>query len=206
MHVYKRQWQYDVRVQLITHRKRKRAPLLSFILDFHIPVSSGRAALLHDSLLGDTRVLSHSSSPLHYCTVCKRLHRDVGAQAALGEHADSALISKNRWNTSTGAALEEEERWEYDVRSAAQTWLVGDVSKVKMLSFFRLLNMDMPLRRGKEAPAVPVPLFDHIRNLPFRCKFEQRWSQSDRHNGKSNLWMWLILNSRCETSSCIYLP
>lgn len=29
-------------------------------------------------------------------SVCKRLCSDVGAQAALGEHADSALLSKNR--------------------------------------------------------------------------------------------------------------
>lgn len=32
----------------------------------------------------------------HYCSVCERLRGDVGAQAALGEHADAALISKNR--------------------------------------------------------------------------------------------------------------
>lgn len=82
----------------------------------------------------ERQVSSHSSSPLSlllYCTiVCERLRSDVGAQAALGEHADSALISKNRWNASTGAALEEERR-EYDAWSAAQKWLVGDVSTVK---------------------------------------------------------------------------
>lgn len=111
----------------------------------------------------------------HYCSVCARLRSDVGAQAALGEHADSALAPKNRWNAAPFEGMrscfrgEEEERWEYDARSASRKRLVSDVRMVKTpSSFFRMLNMDMLLKGGWEVPAVPVPLSDHIRAIQMQ--------------------------------------
>lgn len=53
----------------------------------------------------------------------EHLRRDVGAQAVLGENANSALISKNRRGTPAGAASEEGEQQENN----AQKWRVGDV-------------------------------------------------------------------------------
>lgn len=53
----------------------------------------------------------------------EHLRRDVGAQAAMGENANSALTPKNRRETPAGAASEEEaERQENN----AQKWRVGD--------------------------------------------------------------------------------
>lgn len=82
---------------------------------------------LHDSLRGEPRVapLVLSSTSV----LSEHLRRDVGAQAALGEDANSALISKNSRETPAGAASEEEEQQENN----AQKWRVGDVRNVIIL-------------------------------------------------------------------------
>lgn len=68
-------------------------------------------------------VLSSTTVPSEH------LRRDVGAQATLGENANSALNSKNRRETPAGAASEEEEQQENN----AQKWRVGDVRNAIIL-------------------------------------------------------------------------
>lgn len=122
-----------------------------------------------DELLHDCSVECRPTHPLlfHYCSlcVCERPRIDVGAQAALGEHTDSAHISKNRWNESPRLEpLRRRRDKSTMLGAAAQKWLVGDVSMVKTpSSFFRILNMDIKWGKKEEAPAVPVLLSDHIR-------------------------------------------
>lgn len=88
------------------HRKRKWciAVLHSLVLNLRDAVRVWTTALLHDSLRGETRysmtaewsVIPLILSAFTTLCVCERPRFDVGAQAALGEHADSAHISKNR--------------------------------------------------------------------------------------------------------------
>lgn len=84
-------------------------------------------------------------------------------------------------------------------------------------SFFRILNMDMVVRRkkkGKGAPAVPVPLSDHIRAPPFRCKCEQRWYslrsalwhtnlEENIHFGSALCNLWMISYQSIRDLQCI---
>lgn len=95
-------------------------PLHSFILYLHKAVSVGTSPPLHDSVRGEPRVapLVLSSTTV----LSEHLRRDVGAQAAMGENANSALTPKNRRETPAGAASEEEEQQENN----AQKWRVGD--------------------------------------------------------------------------------
>lgn len=97
----------------------------------------------HDSVRGELQ--SRPPLVLSSTTVLsEHLRRDVGAQAAMGEDANSALTPKNRRETPAGAASEEEEQQENN----AQKWRVGDDRNAIIL--LPKLNMDMLLRRGLE--------------------------------------------------------
>lgn len=88
-------------------------------------LSVGTSAPLHDSVHGEPTVAPLSSTT----ALSEHLRRDVGAQAALAENANSALVSKNRRETPAGAASEEEEQQENN----AQKWRVGDVRNAIIL-------------------------------------------------------------------------
>lgn len=74
----------------------------------------------------------------------EHLRSDVGAQAALGENADSALVSKNRRETPRLELLQRR-------RNDTSTMLKSGVSVMSAMPsrLFRSLNMDMLGRRGR---------------------------------------------------------
>lgn len=116
------------------------APFLSFILCLREAVGVGTSTPLHDWVRGEPSVapLILSSTT----ALSEHLRSDVGAQAALGENADSALVSKNRRETPRLEPLQRR-------RNDTSTMLKSGVSVMSaMLSrLFRSLNMDMLGRR-----------------------------------------------------------
>lgn len=117
------------------------APFLSFILYLHEAVSVGTSTPLHGSVRGKPSVAplilsSTTALPEHH-------RRDVGARAALGENANSALVSKNRQETPRLGPLQRR-------RNDMSTMLKNGVSVMSSMPsrLFRRLNMDMLGRRG----------------------------------------------------------
>lgn len=160
-------------------RKWCTAVLHSLVLNLRDAVRVWTTALLHDSLWGETRysmtaewsVIPLILSAFTTLCVCERPRFDVGAQAALGEHADSAHISKNRLSeTQRLELLQSRRREELGARAAAQTWFAGDVSidenDIILLPYTKYGHGCEQKNRRLLQFRFP---FVHIRSLPFKC-------------------------------------